>query len=66
MRTLLVEDLDRFEGELHASLVVSVSSRRAYQARLFGLRQLLFEARIIDTPPTRRRTAASFAERLER
>jgi site-specific recombinase XerD len=65
MRTLLVEDLDRFEGELHASLVVSVSSRRAYQARLFGLRQLLFEARIIDTPPTRRRTAASFAERLE-
>ena len=64
MRTLLGEDLDRFEAELHASLVVSVSSRRAYQARLFGLRQLLFEARIIDTPPTRRRTAASFADRL--
>jgi site-specific recombinase XerD len=65
MRTLLAEDLDRFEAELQTSLVVSVSSRRAYQARLFGLRQLLFEARIIDSPPTRRRTAASFAERLE-
>jgi site-specific recombinase XerD len=65
MRTLLAEDLVRFEAELHRSLVVTVSSRRAYQARLFGLRQLLFEARIIDTPPTRRRTAASFADRLE-
>ena len=64
MRTLTGEDLDRFEADLQASAVVSVSSRRAYQARLFGLRQLLFEARMIDTPPTRRRTGASFADRL--
>ena len=45
MRSLAGEDLDRFEAELQASVVVSVSSRRAYRARLFGLRQLLFEAR---------------------
>jgi hypothetical protein len=64
MRRLAGEDLDRFEAELQASVVVSVSSRRAYRARLFGLRQLLFEARVIDTPPTRQRTAASFADRL--
>ncbi|HET9648993.1 MAG TPA: tyrosine-type recombinase/integrase, partial [Microlunatus sp.] len=64
MRALTIEDLDRFDDELQASVVVSVSSRRAYRARMFGLRQLLFEARVIDTPPTRQRTAASFAERL--
>ena len=64
MRTLTCDDLDRFEAELQASAAVSVSSRRAYQARMFGLRQLLFEARVIDTPPTRRRSAASFADRL--
>jgi hypothetical protein len=64
MRTLTEDDLHRFEAELQASVVVSTSSRRAYQARLFGLRQLLFEARIIDAPPTRRRTAASYADRL--
>ncbi len=64
MRTLTSDDLDRFDAELQASVVVSVSSRRAYRARLFGLRQLLFEARVIDIPPTRQRTAASFEERL--
>jgi site-specific recombinase XerD len=63
-RSLTPDDLDRFEADLQASVAVSASSRRAYQARLFGLRQLLFEARVIDTPPTRRRTAASFADRL--
>lgn len=64
MRTLTGEDLDRFEADLQTSAVVSASSRKAYRARLFGLRQLLFEARVIDTPPTRERTAASFADRL--
>ncbi len=64
MRTLTSEDLDRLDDELQASLVVSVSSRRAYRARMFGLRQLLFEARVVDVPPTRQRSAASFADRL--
>jgi site-specific recombinase XerD len=64
MRTLTGDDLDRFAADLEASVVVSASSRRAYQARLFGLRQLLFEARVTDAPPTRRRIAASFADRL--
>jgi hypothetical protein len=45
MRTLTGDDLDRFEAALQTSMVVSVSSRRAYRARLFGLRQLLFEVR---------------------
>ncbi|MGB3830185.1 MAG: tyrosine-type recombinase/integrase [Ornithinimicrobium sp.] len=64
MRTLTSDDLDRFDAELQASVVVSASSRRAYRARMFGLRQLLFEARVIDVPPTRQRTAASFEDRL--
>jgi site-specific recombinase XerD len=64
MRTLTVDDLDRFDDDLQASVMVSVSSRRAYRARTFGLRQLLFQARIIDSPPTRQRTVASHAERL--
>jgi integrase len=64
MRTLTGDDLDRFEAALQTSMVVSVSSRRAYRARLFGLRQLLFEVRVIDNPPTRQRTGASFADRL--
>ena len=64
MRAVTGDDLDRFEAALQASMVVSVSSRRAYRARLFGLRQLLFEARVIDRPPTRQRTAASFVDRL--
>jgi site-specific recombinase XerD len=64
MLALSGDDLDRFEAELHASVVVSASSRRACRARLFGLRQLLFEARAIDLPPTRQRSAASFPDRL--
>ena len=65
MRALSCDALDRFDDELQASVVVTASSRKAYRARLFGLRQLLFEARVVDAPPTRRRTAASFADRLE-
>jgi site-specific recombinase XerD len=65
MRALSNDDLDRFDDALQASVVVTASSRKAYRARLFGLRQLLFEAGVIDVPPTRRRTAASFADRLE-
>jgi site-specific recombinase XerD len=64
MRTLTSQDLERFETALHASAVVSASSRKAYQARLFGLRQLLFEARVNDTPPIRGRIGASFVDRL--
>jgi integrase len=64
MRALTAEDLDWFDAGLQASVVASVSSRKAYRARLFGLRQLLFEARIIDTPPTRRHIAATYADRL--
>jgi hypothetical protein len=64
MRELTTADLDRFAAAVQASTVVTASSRRAYHARLFGLRQLLFEAGILDAAPTRRRPAATFAERL--
>ncbi len=64
MRSLALADLDRFAEGLQSSTAVTASSRRAYHARLFGLRQLLFEARVTEVVPTRRRRAATFAERL--
>jgi integrase len=62
---LTVEDLDDFRRQVTDSPVVSRSSRRAYLARLHSLQQLLFEARIVDRPPTRGPAAASVEARLE-
>jgi integrase len=65
----LVADLtsgivDAFDTELAACTAIPPSSRRAYRNRLAGVRQLLFETRVTDTPPQRRPWARSIEQRL--
>ncbi len=56
--------VDAFDAELAACMTIPRSSRRAYRNRIAGIRQLLFEARVIDTPPRRRPWARSLEQRL--
>lgn len=51
-------------GPLAATQSIPPSSRRAYRNRIAGMRQMLFQARIIDTPPRRRRWARSYTQRF--
>jgi integrase len=60
---LTTRALDEFDTALAASSIPP-SSRRAYQARLASLRQLLYETRVIDTPPRRRSSARSLEQRF--
>jgi hypothetical protein len=55
---LTVEVIDEFDAALSATSIPP-SSRRAYRARLPSLRQLLYETRVLDTAPRRRRWARS-------
>lgn len=64
MRDLIDEDLAAFEEALAATPAASATTRRAWRSRLFGLRQLLFECRILTHPPDRGLPATSLAERL--
>jgi hypothetical protein len=45
-------------------MMIPPSSRRAYRSRLAGVRQLLFETRVIDTPPRRRPWARTLEQRF--
>jgi hypothetical protein len=56
--------VDTFDTELAACMTIPPSSRRAYRNRLAGIRQLLFETRVTDTPPRRRPWARSLEQRL--
>jgi site-specific recombinase XerD len=56
--------VDKFDAALAATQSIPASSRRAYRNRIAGLRQMLFHARIVDTPPQRRRWARSYAQRF--
>jgi integrase len=56
--------VDAFDADLAACMTIPPSSRRAYRNRLAGIRQLLFETRVIDTPPRRRPWARSLEQRL--
>jgi integrase len=56
--------IDAFDAELAACVTIPPSSRRAYRSRIAGIRQLLFETRVIDTPPQRRPWARSLEQRL--
>lgn len=56
--------VDAFDAELAACMTIPHSSRRAYRNRIAGIRQLLFETRVIDTPPRRRPWARSLEQRL--
>ena len=60
---LTTQVIDEFDAALSASSIPP-SSRRAYRARLASLRQLLFETRVIDTEPTRRRSARNLEQRF--
>ncbi len=56
--------VDDFDAALAATQSIPSSSRRAYRNRIAGLRQVLFEARIVDTPPRRRVWARSYSQRF--
>jgi integrase len=56
--------VDVFDAELAACMTMPSSSRRAYRNRLAGVRQLLFETHVVDTPPRRRPWARSLEQRF--
>jgi hypothetical protein len=61
---LTSQDVDAFDTELAACMTIPPSSRRAYRNRIAGVRQLLFETGVIDTPPRRRPWARSLEQRF--
>lgn len=60
---LSAQVLDAFDGEL-STTTFTVSMRRAYRARLAGLRMILFDTRVTDTPPRRRPTGRTLEDRF--
>lgn len=58
---LTEQAIDEFDTALSASSIPR-SSRRAYRARLASLRQLLYEVRVLDAAPRRRRWARSLEQ----
>jgi len=63
-RDLTSEIVDAFDTGLAACMTIPPSSRRAYRSRLAGVRQLLFETRVTDTPPQRRPWARTLEQRF--
>jgi hypothetical protein len=63
-RDLTSEIVDAFDTGLAACMTIPPSSRRAYRSRLAGVRQLLFETRLTDTPPQRRPWARTLEQRF--
>ncbi|MDJ0350553.1 tyrosine-type recombinase/integrase [Cryobacterium sp. PH29-G1] len=61
---LTADIIDAFESGLSATKTLTPSMLRAYRARVAGLRAILFDTRVIDTPPRRRSTASSYEERF--
>ncbi len=57
--------LDDFDAALARAATMPPSSKKAYHARLASLRQLLYEARVIDEAPRRRPWARTVDQRLE-
>jgi hypothetical protein len=62
---LTSQALEEFDAGLSACMTIPPSSRRAYRNRLAGVRQLLFETRVLDVPPRRRPWARSLEQRLD-
>ncbi|MCK8672221.1 tyrosine-type recombinase/integrase [Rhodococcus sp. HM1] len=58
------DTVDEFDAALAATQSIPASSRRAYRNRIAGLRQMLFQAHIVDTPPRRRQWARSYTQRF--
>jgi integrase len=61
---LTTDIIDTFETGLIATTTLTPSMLRAYRARVAGLRAILFDIKITDTPPRRRPTASSYEERF--
>ena len=61
---LTADVVDTFETGLIATRTLTPSMLRAYRARVAGLKALLFDTKVIDTPPRRRPTASSWEERF--
>ena len=61
---LTTDIIDAFETGLITTTTLTPSMLRAYRARLAGLRAILFDTTVIDTPPRRRSTASSYEERF--
>ena len=53
--TLTETDLDRCVRAIKASTVVTEPMRRGRCGKVFGIRKLLFEAGLVDSPPAQRR-----------
>ncbi|MDF3308924.1 tyrosine-type recombinase/integrase [Rhodococcus sp. T2V] len=58
------DTVDDFDTALAATQSIPPTSRRAYRNRIASLRQMLFEASIVDIPPRRRPWARSYAQRF--
>ena len=57
--------IDDFDATLHQTATIPASTKKAYRCRLASLRQILFQARVLDEPPRRRPWARTLAERLD-
>lgn len=64
MNALTTAVLDDFDAALAEAMTVPASTKKAYRCRLASLRQLLYQARIIDDAPRRRPWARTIDERL--
>lgn len=62
--SVTTEVLDDFDAALAEAMTVPASTKRAYRCRLASLRQLLYQARILDEAPRRRPWARTIDERL--
>lgn len=58
------DTVGEFDAALAATQSIPASSRRAYRNRIAGMRQMLLQARIVDTPPRRRQWARSYTQRF--
>lgn len=67
MGQLSEADLDAFASAMEATPMARAGLRATCRNRMHALRQLLYEARVLDRPPPRRtrRCAGGLAERLE-
>lgn len=67
MGQLFEADLDAFGSAMQATPMASAALRDTCRNRMHALRQLLYEARVLDRPPPRRarRCAGGLAQRLE-
>lgn len=62
---LRTADIDELDAAIEATPHVGAAQRHGHLKRLHGVRRLLYEARICDTPPPSRRASSSDTDKLE-